>query len=106
MKSFGILVAVFVLLALGWLLNDYVNGTLNVEQYKSYFGTTSTMTKSEEDDIGVGDSVMCAQVITPAIDPTTKEIKEFPTPCDVPEGWEIIVNDVPSLELGVELEVQ
>ncbi len=32
----------------------------------------------------------CIQVITPAFDPETGECKEFPTPCDVPEGWEKI----------------
>lgn len=30
---------------------------------------------------------ICAQVITPAKDPKTGECKEFPTPCDVPQGW-------------------
>ncbi len=30
---------------------------------------------------------VCAQVITPAKDPATGECMEFPTPCDVPEGW-------------------
>ncbi|MBI4158361.1 MAG: hypothetical protein HY505_01970 [Candidatus Yanofskybacteria bacterium] len=29
----------------------------------------------------------CIQVITPARNPQTGEIREFPTPCDVPEGW-------------------
>ena len=33
---------------------------------------------------------MCAQVITPAKNPQTGEIRDFPTPCDVPEGWEIV----------------
>lgn len=33
---------------------------------------------------------MCAQVITPAKNPETQEIRDFPTPCDVPEGWKII----------------
>ncbi len=33
---------------------------------------------------------VCAQVITPAINPETGECKEFPTPCDVPENWEIV----------------
>ncbi|MBU4245650.1 MAG: thermonuclease family protein, partial [Nanoarchaeota archaeon] len=31
---------------------------------------------------------MCAQVITPAKNEKTGECKEFPTPCDVPAGWE------------------
>jgi len=29
----------------------------------------------------------CVQVITPAYNPQTGECKEFPTPCDVPQGW-------------------
>ncbi len=32
---------------------------------------------------------VCIQVITPAQNQTTGEIKDFPTPCDVPEGWVI-----------------
>ncbi len=43
-------------------------------------------------------AMVCAQVITSAINPETKEIREFPTPCDVPEGWEVIVNEVPGLD--------
>lgn len=31
---------------------------------------------------------ICIQVITPAQNPITGECKNFPTPCDVPEGWE------------------
>jgi len=34
-----------------------------------------------------GSEVVCAQVITHAYNPTTQEEKDFPTPCDVPEGW-------------------
>ena len=30
---------------------------------------------------------ICIQVITPARNPQTGEVKEFPTPCDVPDGW-------------------
>lgn len=40
---------------------------------------------------------VCAQVITPARNPLTGEIKEYPTPCDVPPTWEVIVNEVPGL---------
>jgi hypothetical protein len=32
----------------------------------------------------------CAQVITPARNPQTGEVKQFPTPCDVPDGWIVI----------------
>jgi hypothetical protein len=30
----------------------------------------------------------CVQVITPARNPLTKECIVFPTPCDLPEGWQ------------------
>ncbi|HFQ62071.1 MAG TPA: DUF5011 domain-containing protein [Epsilonproteobacteria bacterium] len=31
--------------------------------------------------------VQCAQVLTPAYNPSTLEQRTFPTPCDVPKGW-------------------
>jgi hypothetical protein len=31
--------------------------------------------------------VFCVQVIQPARNPKTGEVREFPTPCDVPDGW-------------------
>jgi len=31
---------------------------------------------------------MCIQVITPAKNPETGEVRDFPTPCDVPQNWE------------------
>ena len=45
------------------------------------------------------DDTFCIQVITPARNPDTGEIREFATPCDVPEQWEIIQNEVPHIEL-------
>ena len=30
----------------------------------------------------------CTQVISKARNPQSGEIREFPTPCDVPQGWE------------------
>lgn len=33
-------------------------------------------------------STTCIQVITPAKDPATGVCKQFPTPCDVPAGWQ------------------
>lgn len=32
---------------------------------------------------------MCIQVITKAKNPQTGEIRDFPTPCDIPDGWEV-----------------
>ncbi len=37
-------------------------------------------------------SGFCIQVITPAMNPETKECKEFSTPCDVPKGWKKVGN--------------
>ncbi len=34
--------------------------------------------------------IFCAQIITKGKNPATGEIREFPTPCDVPEGWETL----------------
>jgi hypothetical protein len=31
----------------------------------------------------------CAQVITYARNPETGQCEAFPTPCDVPDGWEL-----------------
>ena len=45
---------------------------------------------------------LCAQVITSARHPEKGDITEFPTPCDVPQGWEVIQNDVPGLDLEVQ----
>jgi len=34
--------------------------------------------------------VACIQVITRARNPKTGKVRDFPTPCDVPKGWEIL----------------
>ena len=44
-----------------------------------------TVTSSPE-----ADGEICIQVITPARNPETGEIRDFPTPCDVPLSWEKI----------------
>jgi len=33
---------------------------------------------------------VCIQVITEAREPSTGKVYEFPTPCDVPEGWDVL----------------
>ncbi|MDP3986452.1 MAG: hypothetical protein Q8P77_03450, partial [Candidatus Veblenbacteria bacterium] len=33
---------------------------------------------------------VCIQVITPARNLATGEVKDFPTPCDVPQGWQVV----------------
>ncbi len=36
------------------------------------------------------DTEVCIQVVTSATNPDTGEVVDFPTPCDVPEGWEAV----------------
>lgn len=48
-----------------------------------------------------GEEEFCIQVVTSARNPETGEFKEFPTPCDVPEGWEIIMPE--GFELNLEV---
>ncbi len=38
--------------------------------------------------VSIKETESCAAIITSAKDPGTGECKDFPTPCDVPEGWE------------------
>ncbi len=40
-----------------------------------------------------GDYDVCAQVITDARNPDTGEVRTFPTPCDVPDGWDTLETD-------------
>lgn len=37
--------------------------------------------------LGTNEPEVCIQVITPARNSQTGEVRNFPTPCDVPEGW-------------------
>lgn len=37
-----------------------------------------------------GEGTMCIQVITPARNPVTGEVLDFPTPCSIPFGWEAL----------------
>lgn len=39
------------------------------------------------------DDMACIQVITPAKNPETGEVVDYPTPCDVPDGREIVQPD-------------
>lgn len=62
-------------------------------QCKTPSGKSFTEKVSEQDQKKVQPPVnggFCIQVITPAKDPKTGQCKEFPTPCDVPEGWETL----------------
>lgn len=56
------------------------------------------------------ESSICIQVITPAQNPLTGECKEFPTPCDVPEGWKKVekcpTSVVPEIQQVKEVKVE
>lgn len=39
------------------------------------------------------EAMVCVQVIAPARNTITGEVKYFPTPCDIPEGWEALPLD-------------
>lgn len=44
---------------------------------------------TENNDGGINfEEESCVQVITPAVNKETGEVKNFSTPCDIPQGWE------------------
>lgn len=45
---------------------------------------------------------VCAEIITDARNPATGEIRTFPTPCDVPEGWDTLETDHDQIIKGTE----
>ncbi len=49
---------------------------------------------------------VCIQVITPAKNPRTGECKEFPTPCDVPTGWEKVSACATNLKATWQQQIQ
>ena len=65
-------------LTITYIVNDAVS-TAAVDSF-------STELYAEE-FVGVED---CPQVVTPAINPATGECVEYPTPCDVPQGWDVV----------------
>jgi hypothetical protein len=78
----------------GWFLNQ-VKGC-------PYFSCSSASKKQAQEPSKPVDSSkrggsekVCAQVITPAVDPKTNNCREFPTPCDVPPGWGIMSKKCP-----------
>lgn len=94
MKALQMFVVALILLAAGWFGHQYFGETVS-----EFLNQKPQEEITETPDEG---GMVCIQVITPARNPDTGEIKEFPTPCDVPEGWEKIENDVPGLDLQVQ----
>jgi hypothetical protein len=87
MKTLAWILVALVAFGAGWFANDY---------FKAHPFTSGTATTTPS---GGNNTEVCAQVITSAVNPDTGDIKQFPTPCDVPKGWEVIQNDVPGLDL-------
>jgi len=48
------------------------------------------------------DAEVCAQVLTDARNPETGDIETFETPCDVPDGWDVLETDAESFSRGNE----
>jgi hypothetical protein len=59
----------------------------------------ATETSDDVDDDT--DKTVCIQVITPARNLETGEFREFPTPCDVPSGWEAVSPEALDIDLQV-----
>ncbi len=91
---------IFVLIGLGggfYISNKFFGISEPVEEYTSSTPQPvlpPTKDVSEDpvsNEIATStNDIICIQVVTKARDPKTKIVKEFGTPCDVPEGWEII----------------
>lgn len=66
------------------------NNNPSKEAEEKLFEIISTFKFMELPPVPTDRSIACIQVITPARNLQTGEVKDFPTPCDVPEGWEVI----------------
>lgn len=49
---------------------------------------TGTIPNKQHSESNKDNDRMCIQVITTAKNAKTGEVRDFPTPCDVPEGWD------------------
>lgn len=75
----AVLVGILVLAGIAGGIYYFIKGT--VQPKPTPYVSTQPSTPAPE---------VCIQVITPAKNPQTGECKEFPTPCDVPTGWQTI----------------
>jgi hypothetical protein len=91
------IVIAVVCIAIGWFGHQYIDDISSLIGN----GTKPAVIKNEPLK-KANEGEYCAKVITPARNPETGDIKEFPTTCSVPEGWELIENDIPDLDLQVQ----
>lgn len=59
----------------------------SIERVKNEHERGQSIQEQVRERTRAGTPVLCIQVITPAHNKETGECREFPTPCDVPEGW-------------------
>ncbi len=74
-----------------WILMTTVT-TLTAEDeiLSDYVQVLKTLKLTAPKPIAAGDDgTVCAQVITPARNNATGELRDFPTPCSVPAGWTV-----------------
>ena len=73
------------------IISGWHNHDNKLHAYKVFNQILSTFKFIPSTSLGTGEPNQsdqpCIQVITPARNPETGEVKDFPTPCDVPEGW-------------------
>lgn len=94
----GIVIIAIIFLLLGWFSHQYLGTFINTIVHTAISTGETKLKDAEGGSIKKAtEGEFCAKIITPAINPTTGNIEEFPTTCSVPEGWEVIENDVPGL---------
>ncbi len=81
-------------------LSEYPYALTWCQAFSTLFNSADLSLATFSEDSG---DTVCIQVITPARNTATGEIREFPTPCDVPSGWEVIQNDIPETDLELEV---
>ncbi len=73
----------------------FIEPTVQINSYASCVAAGNPISKSKPPKCTTTDGITfvepvgaCIQVIAEAKNPETDEVRMFPTPCDIPEGWE------------------
>src|SRR3989344_3995963 len=72
------------------IFRDYINKNISIPE--SVFQSSENQSRIKMFDQILStfrfvEPEICIQVVTTARNPKTGEVRDFPTPCDVPEGW-------------------
>ena len=81
-----ILIVVLLFSGIGLTVFSYQQ---SIYRQKLYYETEAGLPIHKIKKIQGDDETVCIQVITSAKNPLTGQIQEFPTPCDIPEGWQV-----------------